>query len=946
MHSISALRQRYFFPLAIFLATAALSYVLYPYYLQQGPFILFFVAVSLNAARRGKRAGVITGVSSAIFAAWMMTQGPHGLSFFSLILFLLASFLISHQLGRRREIEVNLKLENEERKRIEAHLKNQEENLRLALSSEKSGMWEWDIASNKVTWSPELERIRGLSPGTFEGTFEAAKRDIHPADLDRFQQSVRAAIKSGQPFSVSYRFIKPTGEIAWAESHGSFRFDERGKPIRLIGLCTDVTSHKLAAEINSRLSAIVTSSADAIISESLEGKIMTWNEGAERIFGYSASEVLGKHVSILAPKDRLDEPSHMIDALQRGQGLYQVETRRMHKCGRLIHVSISVSPVRDAQGDLIGISKIARDISTRKKNQERESYLKDSSDLLSSSLDYESTLRLLANFTIQQIADWCTIYVVNDDGSLKRIAIVHKDPEEAQKAAEFDNVYPPDPTSERGLLKVIRTGEAEICPSLSKEVIARFARDETHFQYLNSLNLKSGMIVPFNAHGKTFGAMMLVSSNEDILYGTQDLALAQELGRRAGLSIENSRLYQAAQKAREAADQSSRAKSAFLANMSHEIRTPLGAILGFTELLVTTDQSPVDRQESLEVITRNGKLLSNIINDILDLTKVESGRLDVEKIPVSLVPLFEETRSSLSLLALEKGIGLSLTFDDGLQSNIVTDPLRLKQILINIIGNAIKFTSVGGVTVNVRSEVRANTTDLLIVDVKDTGKGLSPDEIDKLFSAFSQADASTTRNYGGTGLGLALSRQLARALGGDVQLLLSEPGIGSTFSIVIDTGINSLDCRVIDIQSAAQFTRSKAAGPNLEGLRVLVVEDAKDNQLLMSRILKLNGAYFDIAENGAVGVEKAMAGNFDVILMDVQMPVMDGFQAMLELRKRNYSGPIIALTAHAMREDRDLCLDRGFDDHMSKPVDRGKLKELLAAYRNGGEIEEPVLFEI
>ncbi|RZA16727.1 MAG: response regulator, partial [Proteobacteria bacterium] len=342
-----------------------------------------------------------------------------------------------------------------------------------------------------------------------------------------------------------------------------------------------------------------------------------------------------------------------------------------------------------------------------------------------------------------------------------------------------------------------------------------------------------------------------------------------------------------------------------------------------------------------EVITRNGTLLSNIINDILDLTRVESGKLEVERIHTPLVSLFEETRSSLSLLASEKGIGLHLKFADDLPEQLITDPLRLKQILINVIGNAIKFTSIGQVDVYVRTQSRSEKTDLLLIEVKDTGKGLAEDEVLKLFHPFSQADASTTRKFGGTGLGLILSRQLARALGGDVELLQSQPLLGSTFAITIDAGISSADTWS-SRKPSQQGAPSNLSGSMraLEGMKILVVEDARDNQLLMSRILRLDGAEFEIAENGAIGVDTAVATHFDVILMDVQMPVMDGIEATLELRRRGYAKPIIALTAHAMREDRERCLGLGFDDYMTKPVDRSKLKSLLLRYKSANVEED------
>ncbi|MBC7659256.1 MAG: response regulator [Chitinophagaceae bacterium] len=398
---------------------------------------------------------------------------------------------------------------------------------------------------------------------------------------------------------------------------------------------------------------------------------------------------------------------------------------------------------------------------------------------------------------------------------------------------------------------------------------------------------------------------------------------------------ERVRIEQELRLAKKAADAASRAKTAFLANMSHEIRTPLGAILGFSELLSADDQTQFDRQESLEVIQRNGQLLTSIISDILDLTKVESGHLEVEKSRIHLRSLFEETRCSLSLLANEKGLALQVNFQEGLPLYIETDPLRLKQILINIIGNAIKFTVRGNVSVDVERGARDGETDLIRINVRDTGRGLTHAEAEQLFGAFVQADVSTTRNFGGTGLGLKLSRELARALGGDVSLVETRHKFGSTFEVTLDSGVT---CQALlePLESVpatdTPLLAPRDSGKILEGLSILVVEDAPDNQLLLSRILRLEGALFDVADNGRIGVEKARKKDFDIILMDVQMPVMDGFEAMHELRESGYTKPIIALTAHAMREERERCLVHGFNDYMSKPIDRVKLRDTLLRF--------------
>lgn len=378
-------------------------------------------------------------------------------------------------------------------------------------------------------------------------------------------------------------------------------------------------------------------------------------------------------------------------------------------------------------------------------------------------------------------------------------------------------------------------------------------------------------------------------------------------------------------KAKEAADAANRAKTAFLANMSHEIRTPLGVVLGFSELLLNTKQSNLERSNCVEAIRRNGQILSSIINDILDLSKIEAGKLEIERTGVSMAELLSELKAVLNLQAMEKGIKLHFTIEGNIPPSIETDPLRLRQILMNIVGNAIKFTEKGFVNVSVEARELENSRKMYFT-VTDTGTGIAAEKAKLLFEPFSQADISTTRKFGGSGLGLVLSRKLAQALGGNVALKSTIFGEGSTFEVSIDIG-TSIPLEENPVEIKRGDTR-----PQLQGLKVLLVEDSPDNQMLITRFLKLAGARVELAENGLEAVEKSLKGDFDVVLMDIQMPILDGYEATVALRKKGYARPIIALTAHAMKEERERCLANGFDDHVGKPIDRARLIKRLERF--------------
>lgn len=385
--------------------------------------------------------------------------------------------------------------------------------------------------------------------------------------------------------------------------------------------------------------------------------------------------------------------------------------------------------------------------------------------------------------------------------------------------------------------------------------------------------------------------------------------------------------------AKEAAESANHTKSAFLANMSHEIRTPLGAVLGFSELLVNSDLTPSDRVNSVEVIQRNGRLLSNIINDILDLSKVEAGKLELERVEVPFTEVMKEIGSVLNLEALEKGLELTVVSEGPVPKQIQTDPLRLRQILLNLVGNAIKFTKRGSVSVKVKLMSEPSGRMKLAFIVQDTGEGIAPEQAERLFQPFTQADVSTTRRFGGTGLGLVLSRKLAQALGGNVELTETKLGVGSTFTLTIDPGTSA---ELIFQSSHAEIIKPVAKKMErshaLKQLKILLVEDSPDNQELIKRILKFAGAEVEIASNGREGVEKALKGDYSLVLMDLQMPEMDGYEATKRLREQGYAKPIIALTAHAMKEEQQRTKAGGFNDHITKPIDQRALVQTLAEY--------------
>jgi signal transduction histidine kinase len=358
------------------------------------------------------------------------------------------------------------------------------------------------------------------------------------------------------------------------------------------------------------------------------------------------------------------------------------------------------------------------------------------------------------------------------------------------------------------------------------------------------------------------------------------------------------------------ADEANKAKSEFLANMSHEIRTPLTAVLGLAKMGMRENRGE-EPEETFDQIVKSGQHLLNVINDILDFSKIEAGMLIIESRPLQIIPAVEEAIGMVSEQAEDKGLALSVNFEQALPAWIAGDEMRLRQILLNLLSNAVKFTPRGSVSLSVTC-----SDGMLQFSVSDTGIGMSEEAVDRLFTPFEQADSSTTRKYGGTGLGLAICCNLARLMKGKITAE-SKVGTGSVFSL-------NLPLLPVAPQPDPHSAFSEPKGPMLKGLTILAAEDVEMNRVILEDLLDQEGAKAIFAENGQQALdrlEKQGASSFDAVLMDLQMPVMDGFEATRRILERAPGLPIIGLTAHALAEERKKCLAAGMVDHVTKPID-------------------------
>jgi PAS domain S-box-containing protein len=781
-----------------------------------------------------------------------------------------------------------------------------------------------DLDGVITSWNRAAERIFGYTAAEAIGQ---SIRMIIPSDRQAEEDDVLAQIRAGTalPQFETVRQRKD-GTLVPISLIVSPLVDEAGRVIGASTIARDISDLARASISSRRLAALVESSDDAIITKDLESTITSWNPAAARMFGYTEAEALGRSIRMLIPAELQDEEDLVLARIRGGEKVDHYETVRQRKDGERLNISLTVSPIRNERGDVIGASKVARDITERTRllaaareqwvNTER---LGEVGAVVASTLDRDTIVQKVTEIATELThAEFgAFFYNVTDaeSGDAYMLYTLSGAPREA--FASF-----PQPRATAIFASTFH-GEG---PVRLEDVTAdpRFGKSAPYFGMPpGHLPVRSYLAIPVKGvRGEVLGGLFFGHSRVGV-FEEQHERLALGVAAWASVALENARLYRDAQVANQAKDE-------FLAVLSHELRTPLNAIVGYARLL-RAGLLPADKVvRGLETLDRNATWLTQIVEDVLDVSRIVSGKLRLDVQPVELPRIVADAVATVQPAADAKGVRVQTVLDPR-AGPVSGDPGRLQQVIWNLVSNAVKFTPRHG-----RVQVRLERVDShLEIVVSDTGIGIRPDFLPYVFERFRQADAGTTRKTGGLGLGLAIVRHLVEMHGGTVDASSAGDGHGATFRV-------RLPLMIVDPQGVhprREHPRSARYDvletlADLKGIHVLAVDDEDDALTLLRAVLEAAGATVTTFSSAQAALESLADVRPHVIVLDLGMPEMDGLGLIAKIRQSSDPAvrnlPAAALTAFARSEDRTRALRSGFEMHLAKPVDPGELVASVA----------------
>ncbi len=907
-------RKTYLVTIAAVVAAGIVRWLLSPVLVDGAPFGTFIVAVIFSAWYGGLRSSLLAMGLGFIVALFLFilphSTGSEGLvpsiarcGMYFLICGAIATFGQATRLAQHRS------------HLAEQFASQQAETLRITLASIGDAVITTDTLGRVTFINPVAQRLTGwTSEKAIRQPLEFVFHLIDERTRQRVETPIINLLRDGDV--VAHReetvlIAKDGTEKPIEDSAAPIRGDDESI-VGIILIFRDVTEARQALDARLRLAAIVESSDDAIISEDLNGTIVSWNRGAERLYGYPPGEIVGRPLSMLVPSDVIDELPRILKRLSEGERIDHYETIRRCKDGSQVNVSLTLSPIRNSDGQIVGASKIARDISPRKRMEDRARFLADASAALAVLEDYETTLKNVAALSVPFFADWATVDLLTPERTLNRVAVAHRDPSKVKDAIEMHRRFPPDPTRAHGIWNIINSGKSELLPEISNELLTSTIKTPELIQYFRSLGIRSYIGVPLNIRGQTLGAITFTMADSSRRYDDQDLVLANELAQRAAIAIDNARLYQNLKDA-------DRRKDEFLATLAHELRNPLAPIRNGLEILRLNETDSSEMVDVREVMQRQVEQMVRLVDDLLDVSRISRNKLELRLERVELAAIVQNAIETSAPLIKSGQHQLTVTLSPR-PIHVDADPIRLAQVFANLLNNSAKYTNPGG-TIDV---MLTRDGDHAVVSVKDSGVGIPNEMLKEIFQMFIQVDHSLERSQSGLGLGLTVVKRLVEMHGGTVEARSEGLGQGSEFIVRLPVLTPQID----PPEPAAPEDESLG----LTGRRVLVVDDNRDGADTLSMLLNILGHETRKAYDGHEALAAAEEFRPQIVMLDIGLPKLNGFEVCRKIREEEWGQNVImvALTGWGQTEDRQKSKDAGFDEHLVKPLDYAALTNLLA----------------
>ncbi len=896
------------------------------------PFLLYFAAILGATYRGGVVAGLITTLVASL-VSWLFFMGPSASTlsreFPALVVFAVEGLCISLIMG-------GFVVERQKAAQAIKEAKNAQLQRDLVLSGVDEGIALQDprgrlvyanqlAAENCGCSSPE--ELLKLSAQEMLNRITMFALNGEPLPLD--QLPGRRILKGEHAPEITVRFRKAgETEYGWAVLRANAVRSEQGDVRFVVNVFRNVTEKfRRDAELNLArqwFQIALRSIGDAVIATDPQGRINLLNPVAEELTGWNLDDALGLPLedvfNIIHEETREPVESPVRRVLREGATVALANyTLLVRRDGSEVAVDDSAAPIRGPNNELAGVILVFRNVSAKRAEEGRTTFLAHATEELNSSLDYRIALSTVARLAVPAIADWCAVDILHE-GEVTRLAVAHIDNDKIERVQELERRYPSDRNASSGVYQILRTGQPEMIEEIPIKLLEASAQDEEHKRRILELGLRSYIGVPLKRGGETFGVITLAMAESKRNYNGRDFALAKDLAVRASLAVENARLFGDAENARQQAESANKIKDEFLAMLGHELRNPLAPIRSALEWMGRRPSEPHDRE--VGIIRRQVDHLVRLVDDLLDVARITNGRLEFNRHRVAISEVIDRATEMVWPASVQRAHTLHVDIQPGLAINC--DFVRISQVIANLLTNAVKYTPEGGNIWIVAQSKGSSAT----IQVRDDGMGIGPDTLRKVFHLFVQEPQALDRAQGGLGLGLAIVQGLVSAHGGNVSAHSDGVGRGAEFIVQLPVG-------QVEIEERGQKAKPIQAAPSQ---RIMIVDDNHDACELLALLLVDEGHQVFVANDGLSALAIAEEEQPDVALLDIGLPEMSGYELGRKLRSLPGLKDInlIAVTGYGQAKDRERSRDAHFSAHLVKPIDLDSLNQVLSSSERPG----------